>query len=332
MKFKKSRNIEEEFKITNRKTGVVNFVTEEDYNNYSPVLYKKQRIWQKDSMIGINNICNQRCIFCSRENAIFIPSDKNEIAYILKNQKNTISIEGGEPTLSKNLLLLIRRAKKHKIKEIILTTNGVLLADMRLCKQLVRAGVTLFNINFPTHELSLHDKIVGVKNLLPLKIKGIKNLISIDQGSKVRLTCVVHKHNYKKIPDLILFIKHHFVGIFYVEFNMIKILGKVVQRPRLLVPRLSEMKPYLECAFLLCKKYKLKVMFDGLPLCLFPAFYKQAVDYSKLPIKDYTFLSEKTKPKKCLPCCLYDVCGGIRKDYLSLYGDKELRPIIKKMN
>lgn len=281
-----------------------------------------------DTPINITTKCNLNCIFCSRPGTDF-GDPKEEIPKIISGQKDTIAFEGGEPTLCQDLFELISLAKKGGTREIILVTNGILLYNLDYCRKLVERGITLFNINLPTHVEKLHDSLTGVKGALKPKLQAIRNLIFLDQGAKTRLTFVITSKNYKTLPEYVKFVKKNFPEIFYIALNFIKISGKVEKRKDL-VPRLKDIAPFLEKTLEYCQKNKIRILSDGLPLCYLKGYEDCAIDVYKVVHGNPTFLWEKMKPGKCGKCAVNIFCSGVRKDYLDLFGDKEVRPFCEK--
>lgn len=113
------------------------------------------------TIVLIATDCNQNCIFCSGEQSKGIrqAQSKQQIIQAIKAEKNTLSIEGGEPTLSEDLIEYVTIAKKTCKKDIILVTNGVRLVYKDYCRKLLDAGVTLFNINLPHSKEKKSDAI-----------------------------------------------------------------------------------------------------------------------------------------------------------------------------
>jgi cyclic pyranopterin phosphate synthase len=56
---------------------------------------------------------------------------------------------GGEPTVRKDIIKLIQKAKELGYIDIGISTNGILLSDVKFCNKLVKAGLT--NVTFALH-------------------------------------------------------------------------------------------------------------------------------------------------------------------------------------
>ena len=108
--------------------------------------------------ISVTDKCNLRCRYCMPEEGIckmehrqMLTEDEIitavEVAADLGITK--VRLTGGEPLVKKNIVSICRRtAQVEGIKEVCLTTNGVLLPD--LAKPLKEAGVTRLNLSLDT--------------------------------------------------------------------------------------------------------------------------------------------------------------------------------------
>lgn len=280
--------------------------------------------YELEPVIHLTKACNHKCIFCSRRDDD-PPETEEEIIRIIDTFKDTITFEGGEPTLCKDLTKWIKYAKEKNVKEIMLVTNGFSLDDKDNVKKLLDAGVSIFNINFPSHIEKIYNLLTGSKNYLKT-IKAIHNIIEVAGWEKLRLTYVLNKVNYKYLKGYADFIKKNFEKLFYVEINMIKVLGKVRIRPYL-VPKLTEMEKYLLDGFKQFKKLGITFIVDGIPLCYMKGFEDRNIDVFNILTGGKFSLKEKRKQEICMNCNIKEICPGPRIDYTILYGYHHLKPI-----
>ncbi|NNN04455.1 MAG: radical SAM protein [Elusimicrobia bacterium] len=279
---------------------------------------------ETDPNIYLNTHCNIDCVFCSSVNEYRLTSDDDIRRLILAN-KHTISFEGGEPTLSKDLPKWVRFAKENGVRETVLCTNAAVFENTDRIEELVTAGLDVFNVNFPAHIDRLYDAITQTRGYFHRRVKAVKNLIETAGGAKVRLHVVVNKFNYKIMPDYARFVREEFPGIFFVEFNIVKVLGYVKQR-KFLVPTLTDMEPYLLESWARLRRCGIRFMTDGFPLCATPGFEEDSIDAWKLARLERRYINEKAQTPRCTGCTLVELCPGPRRDYVLLHGDGELRP------
>jgi cyclic pyranopterin phosphate synthase len=107
--------------------------------------------------ISVTDRCNIRCVYCMPENAEFMPRGQLltfeeierfvRIAVTLGIDK--IRLTGGEPLVRKDLPLLVEKlANVPGIRDIGLTTNGILLGPM--ARSLRDAGLKRINVSLDT--------------------------------------------------------------------------------------------------------------------------------------------------------------------------------------
>ncbi|NTW06820.1 MAG: radical SAM protein, partial [Syntrophaceae bacterium] len=99
--------------------------------------------------ISVTDRCNLRCIYCMPEEGMQFKQHEDILRYeqieqIVKEAAklgiNKVRLTGGEPLVKKDIEFLIEKlAKIDGIKELCLTTNGVLLAQK--AKILKKAGL-----------------------------------------------------------------------------------------------------------------------------------------------------------------------------------------------
>jgi len=244
---------------------------------------------------------------------------------IIASCPDTLSIEGGEPTLCRDLDIWVRRAHRQGIRDIILCTNGARFCDEAYVRKLCDCGVTLFNVNFPAHEEKLFSILTRTSGQFQKRVAALRTLIAVAGGKRVRLNMVVNRLNFLVIPQYVRFVKERFPEVFYIEFNLVKVLGRVERRPYL-VPRLQDAAPVLVRALRYMTRARMKFIIDGFPLCALDGYEHAAIDAAKRYFHDDLYLDEKAKTRKCAGCSLGGLCAGPRKDYVSLHGDLELAP------
>ena len=285
---------------------------------------RKQEIEEKDNYLTISKDCNLNCVFCSAKDRNFKQSDK-EIMESIKLADDELQVGGWEPTLSKDVVRWVKNAKKRGVKSIILRTNAVLLAEnVDLIRELVDAGVDQFNVNFPSHVSKVCDFITQTKGSYNKKIKALHNLVEIAGGDKVRVTFVINKLNYTTMPGYVRFMAKHFPSILCLGFNLVHVEGQVENR-KYLVPKLSDISPYLIKAMQFCKKRNMVMVVDDIPLCFMNGFEDFAIYVWTLPNGDESYLPHTTHHKACNTCQLPSICPGVDNAYFKVHGDKELK-------
>ena len=123
--------------------------------------------------ISVTDKCNLRCRYCMPEDGICKKEHKDmltedeiitavEAAASLGITK--LRITGGEPLVKKNIVSICRRAADVEgIREVCLTTNGVLLPE--LAKPLKEAGVKRLNLSLDTLDENKYAYITRIGTL-----------------------------------------------------------------------------------------------------------------------------------------------------------------------
>jgi GTP 3',8-cyclase len=156
--------------------------------------------------ISVTDRCNIRCFYCMPENDVqFVPRaeilDFEEIerfATIAAGLGVTkLRVTGGEPLLRRDLPKLIARlAAIPGIRDLALTTNGVLLAD--LAAPLYEAGLRRLNVHIDTLDRERFHTITR-RDDLPRVLAGLAECRRV--GFKVKLNAVAVKNLVE--PDIV---------------------------------------------------------------------------------------------------------------------------------
>jgi len=115
--------------------------------------------------ISVTPECNLKCFYCHREghnsNGNKILMTPEEIGEITRTSLDfgvrKIKISGGEPLLRKDIVQIVENIKDERIKDISLTTNGMLLE--KYAEGLKNAGLNRVNVSLDTLDPELYTKI-----------------------------------------------------------------------------------------------------------------------------------------------------------------------------
>lgn len=282
-------------------------------------------------LIPLTNVCNQKCVFCSaegREDDVTSEKIFKEIDSQIQNRAKNIVLSGGETTLAPEIFKILKYLRERNIP-VELQTNALTSSKNEVAKALVLSGVSLFNVNFPSHLPEINDVLTGTKNTLPTREDGVKNLIAL--GADVRLTHIVSSLNYEYLPDFIKYVNSNFERIKYIQFSFLKGMGGVLKHLDLL-PDYDKVSPYLIKAFDLCKKFKISAVADHIPPCFLGKYYQQSIDYIKVVNRGDLKISksEKKHVSECKKCLLKSYCLGPRKEYVKYKkGSICVKPVTK---
>jgi len=251
--------------------------------------------------------CNHRCIMCPQPP---ISQEKDKTNFNLKLlslfDKNTrnIGITGGEPTLiGDNLFVLIEYIKKYLPKSSIsLLSNGVKFSEKEYAKKLALIAHRDLQIDIPLFSDidTEHNRIVGA-NTFYKTIEGLYNLALFRQ--KIGLRIVIHKHTYKRLPQLSEFIYHNLPFVYHVAFMQMETVGLAQENIEDLWIDPYDYNKELETAVLNLAMRNMRVSIYNSQLCVLPDSIKE---YAKQSISDWKniYLPE------CENCEMKKRCAG----------------------
>ncbi len=288
--------------------------------------------------------CNNRCRFCVQGDKREICPNKSdeEVRAILKRvvkDHQGVVFTGGEPTVRKELIGWVRYARELGYRTIQIQTNGRLFAYKSFCEKMIKAGANEFSPALHGSTAKIHDYLTRAPGSFKQTTKGIKNLK--DLGQYVLTNTVITKPNYKDLPNLAKLLVKLKVNQF--QFAFIHINLAIANNPKLIkeiVPKHSEVEPYVKKGLEVGIKARTKVMTEAIPYCLMKGYEQyiaeevipdSSVFDNKLEIADYAHYRKtqgKTKGPNCFNCKYYKICEGPWREYPKIFGWDEFKPII----
>ena len=170
--------------------------------------------------------CNQKCIHCyaagqelSNTNELSTEEFKKIINILKENYVSQLTFTGGEPTMRKDLVELVKSAEWFVTR---LNTNGVLLSK-KLCKELYDASLDSVQVTLYSHDKEIHNELVGADNF-DKTITGIKNAISAGLNVSINTPLCSLNKDYSKLLE---FAKE--LGITYVTCSGLIVTGNATK-------------------------------------------------------------------------------------------------------
>ncbi len=183
-------------------------------NHDSPLVDALQRPLH-DLRVSVLDQCNFRCPYCMPE------AEYNaEYEFLKKQQRlsydeivrvafaaselgvSKIRLTGGEPLLDKNIDKLIKRlAELPNVKDLALTTNGMLLA--RVAEKLANAGLHRVTVSLDSIDPDIFRQMSGGRGDLEQVLQGIRSAEEAGLGP-IKINVVVQKGvNDHTVMDLL---------------------------------------------------------------------------------------------------------------------------------
>ncbi len=229
----------------------IGFYTLDDYRAKN--VNENSPMWRCELIITEN--CNFKCPYCRglskeiygkrkiKQLSLFEIKKVIDVWCKDKPLKN-IRFSGGEPTLHKNIIEIVKYAKTKGIQRIAISTNGS--NSFELYKKLIECGVNDFSISLDACCAEVGDKMSGgIKGSWNKVIQNIKKLSKL---TYVTVGVVYDKNNEKQIKETILFA--HKLGVSdiriipsaqYNKPKKIKLSNKLLNQHPILKYRINNM-------------------------------------------------------------------------------------------
>lgn len=283
--------------------------------------------------------CNNRCLFCVQgdKRNTFGNKTTEEVFKLLEEARkdaDSIVFTGGEVTIRKDLLEIVRYAKQLGYEIIQIQTNGRMLAYKKLCEDLIEAGANEFSPALHGHTPELHDYLTQGKGSFLQTVKSIRNLKEL--GQTVLTNTVVTRSNYMHLPEIATLLVS--LGVDQYQFAMVHPLGTAGQQFEAVVPRFSLCEPYVKKGLDVGIRAGRRVMTEAIPYCFMKGYEiyvaERIIPRTKIfeghvTINDYTKhrLDEgKLKGPACGECAFCPHCEGPWREYPEHYGWDEVVP------
>jgi len=148
--------------------------------------------------------CNLKCVHCyagsedrDYDNEMTTEEGKAMIDDLAAYGAPVLLFSGGEPTIRKDLLELMKYAKGKGMR-VVISTNGTLITEER-AKEFAEVGLSYVGVSLDGGR-ETHDKFRGIPGSFDKAIAGIRN--SMNAGIKVGLRMTVNKRNWRDINEI----------------------------------------------------------------------------------------------------------------------------------
>ncbi len=240
------------------------------------IVKTKKRVLSKRGVMWLGQTCNQRCYFCyfidrildhSHPEHAFMSLEKakqitSTLRYFYGNR--SIDIQGGEPTVFKEILELIRHCRDIGLIPTLIT-NGLMLHKPGVLEKYREAGLRDFLVSLHGIE-EIHDEVVGVKGAYKKITASIARMREIN--FPFRFNCTMSKPVVPIIPQVAeKAIQYGALAVNFIAFNPFSDQHTGHRRADT-VARYSEIKPLLARAIDMLEAEGIEVNVRYLPMCM----------------------------------------------------------------
>ncbi len=301
--------------------------TAQSWTDYADVLVDVQ----------IGYACNVQCDYCSVTDAMRRENMTTAAAMSILGEARArgatkVAFGGGEPTIRRGLLPLIRWCRDRGYKSIKVASNGMMYSYRSFAAEAVEAGLTDFHISLMAHTPELYASIMGRADAFDLVNEGVANLVALGRAPVGDL--IIKSDTWRHLPDIV----EYWAGKGVAKFNLwlVSLSDRNESNLASLLP-ISEMRPGIVAAFERGRQLGVSVLSRHIPRCMLPGYEEHIADLRDdkvlviTPHSTFTLWESRISPNaygpRCEGCVHKDgICLGLRLDYLERYGDAEVRP------
>lgn len=274
--------------------------------------------------------CNERCVFCNEPTerydrlSVAPESVAEQLDAFVSTRQDTLTISGGEPTLSRDpLLALIRDARQRAIPFVVLQTNAVLI-DNAYARALADAGLTEGFVSLLSHEPELHDALMGREGAQAACLAGIDALRAA--GVAVTLNPVFARSTQTTVPDYMDFVAGRLPGVRSISVSVVQPHGRAEAQADLL-PDYDTLGPAMRAGLARADHHGLRAInpYCGVPCCVGWEDHLdrctealEAQDGGRQAPPGIVNQGQKSHGPPCRNCALKPRCGGAWHAYWSL--------------
>ena len=153
--------------------------------------------------------CNDNCIHCIF-NGISV-KDKTledclrEIDAAHEYGYDIVCFEGGEPSISPNIITLVRYARRKGFKNVLMDTNGRMFANLEFTRKIMHAGLSPVHIALHSWRPETHERITRAEGSHLQVVKGIRNILNLGYKDHLKITMPLNKLNLNDVSETVNF-------------------------------------------------------------------------------------------------------------------------------
>jgi len=277
--------------------------------------------------------CNNDCKFCAADGPRPVDMDIPEIMSFIGSaggKLGVVSLGGGEPTVQKNLFLIIKLLRERYGADVNMLTNARLFSNKAFLGKVVESGI--FNVCASIYGCTpeMHDRQTQRPGSFWETYVGIRNLSC--SGIPFEVRTLITKKTFRHLPELARFIILNFPGAYQYGISGLDISRSVVKNESEVSVRFSEAAPHVERAIDAGRFLGVELKIFSFPLCLLGEAYRSNVPalYSHdLLLSPSGLVEQDIGRHRCIfECRLKDKCPGAYEKYWIRYGYGELKPVL----
>jgi cyclic pyranopterin phosphate synthase len=288
-----------------------------------------------DVIVGYD--CNLACDYCTitpamRTRALATAQIVAELRRGRADGYHRAAFTGGEPTIRRDLLGLVRAARTLGYADIKVQTNGLVLGQGDNAARLAAAGATRIHVSIHTHVEAAYDELVRSPGSHGRMVAGLRAAVAT--GLPVVADLIVKADTVHRLRDAIHWL--HVQGVRAADLWFLSLTDGARDQLAAL-PRMTAAAPAMAAAFAAGRALGMTVRSLHVPRCLLGEDHPHAYDPGARRVRvvtpDATFelrdsrLAGRVKVAACRGCRFEQICPGVRPDYLEVFGDEEIAAV-----
>lgn len=278
--------------------------------------------------------CNLACDYCTitpamRSRALPTGAIVRQLRAARDEGFGRVSFTGGEPTIRRDLLPLVREARRLGYEDIKVQSNGLLYAEAGNVARLAEAGVSRWHVSIHTHRARAYERMVQRAGTHALMERGLRNLVAA--GLEPNADLIVMRDTHAHLADAVDWLADR--GVRSGQLWLVSLTdGNAANVASL--PPLRDLLPSVFEAFDRADERGVDLRSLHLPHCLLGERRDRAIDPAAGGVRVVTpdavldLRDAKLTPRRyvaaCEGCAERGACPGVRPDYLERYGDVEI--------
>jgi len=287
----------------------------------------------KHYVLNLTTNCQNDCLFCDFkyppiQGIKFYKTNHLELLGHNKIKNSIVSLGGGEPTLNKDLVKIVKQLKQNN-NYVELISNGQKLSDIKFLENLIKSGIDRFCVSLHSINKNNHEFLTRNKSSFSKTWTGILNLVRMKHDKKydINIIYVLNHYNLKDLAQTLYILNH--LGKLNFQINLVH-----TKKLQLFVNLLNMRAEFFKID--LDKVKNITIHLYGFTQCLIPKSWRKFISDFKnndkiISTEECNFNHKqlvrlaRIKSSACKKCIYNSKCCGIWKTYS---GQKKLlKPI-----
>ena len=279
-----------------------------------------------EAIVRVVFACNQDCSFCFVSTHLPTPSLPVLLRAIDEAAARgaRIVLSGGEPTLHPSLIEIVRHAKGVSGYPVQLQTNAVRCADGTLAEDLRKAGLDEVFVSLHGATAATSEVITRAPGTHEQTLRGLDRLHAT--GMSITINFVTCASNMGELAAWVRQCADRWPRA-SLNVSFVATATDLVPTDEQTIPRLTDVLPHVVAAVEAAERLGVSIggfaSMCGMPRCLVP----EHVAASWTSVQAGLDRGEFVHPTPCRRCAARPSCLGLRRRYVEMYGDEELRPM-----